>query len=63
MRRSLQRFSRVVKSAIVVQEPVQFGIARVYEALNENPQIQLRILHSVAEANEWFDDQKNAPKE
>lgn len=36
IRRSAQRFSRVVKSAIVVQEPVQYGIARVYEALNEN---------------------------
>src|SRR3954468_24796597 len=33
IRRRTQRFSRVVKSAIVVQEPVQFGIARVYEAL------------------------------
>src|SRR4051812_1511198 len=34
LRRSTQRFSRLIKSAIVVQKPVQFGIARVYEALN-----------------------------
>ena len=54
IRRSSQRFSRVVKSAIVVQEPVQHGIARMYEALNENPQIQIRILRSIAEAKEWF---------
>lgn len=58
IRRSAQRFSRVVKSAIVVQDPVQFGVARVYEALNENPQIQLRILRSVTEATEWFADSK-----
>jgi hypothetical protein len=63
LRRSLQRFSKVVKSAIVVQEPVQLGIARVYEALNENPQIQIRILRSVTEAKEWFADPTGAPNE
>src|SRR6476646_9906289 len=36
LRRSAQRFSRVVKSAIIVQDSVQLGIARNYEALNEN---------------------------
>jgi hypothetical protein len=54
IRRSKQRFSRVVKSAIIVDEPVQFGMARVYEALNENPQIQIRILRSVTDAVVWF---------
>ena len=58
IRRSAQRFSRVVKSAIVVHDPVQLGIARVYEALIENPQIQIRILRSVTEATEWFADPK-----
>jgi len=58
IRRSAQRFSRVVKSAIVVHDPEQQGIARVYEALNENPQIQIRILRSVTEATEWFADPK-----
>ena len=58
IRRGAQQFSRVVKSAIVVQEPVQLDIARVYEALNENPQIQIRILRSVTEAIEWFADPK-----
>ena len=61
IRRSAQRFSRVVKSAIVVHDPEQQGIARVYEALNENPQIQIRILRSVTEATEWFADPKGAP--
>lgn len=54
IRRSSQRFTRVVKSAIVVHEPVQFGIARIYETLNENPQIQVRIVRSVTEAAVWF---------
>ena len=56
LRRSAQRFSRMVKSAIIVQEPVQLSIARTYEALNENPQIQVRTLRSVTEAIEWFAD-------
>src|SRR4051794_37188272 len=60
IRRGAQRFSRVVKSAIVVQDPVQFGIARVYEALNDNSQIQIRIVRSVTEAKEWFADTKDA---
>jgi len=54
LRRGKQRFSRVVRSALVVQEPEQLAMARVYEALNENPQIELRILHSVKEATQWF---------
>ena len=58
IRRGSQRFSRVVKSAIVVRRPAQFGIARMYEAIKENPQIQLRIVRSVAEAYAWFDDQR-----
>jgi hypothetical protein len=56
IRRSAQRFSRIVKSAIVVRESIQFGIARIYEALNENPQIQIRILRTITEAAEWFAD-------
>ena len=63
VRRSAQRFSRVVKSAIVVQDPVQFGMARIYELLNENPQISVRVLQSVREAQEWFADAGEAPAE
>lgn len=54
VRRSSLRFSRVVKSAIIVKRPVQHGLARMYEALIENPQIKIRILRSVSEATAWF---------
>ena len=60
-RRSAQRFSRVVKSAIIVQEPVQLGIARIYEAINKNPQIQVHLMRSVTEAKEWFAEPMEAP--
>jgi hypothetical protein len=59
IRRSAQRFSRVVKSAIIVQDPLQFGLARMYETLNDNPQIRIRILRNVTEANGWFTDTKD----
>lgn len=58
-RRSAQRFSRVVKSAIIVQDPVQLKVSHMYEALNENPQIWIRVLQSVTEATEWFADVKD----
>jgi hypothetical protein len=63
IRRSKQRFSRVVKSAIIVQDAVQLGIARNYESLNENPQIQVRVLQTVTEATEWFAEPKEEPNE
>lgn len=63
VRRSRQRFSRVVKSAIVTREPEQFGVARAYEAVNENPQIRIRILRSLTEAKEWLADPAGAPDE
>jgi hypothetical protein len=63
VRRNSQRFSRVVKSAIIVQDPEQHGIARIYEANNENPQIEVRILRSLAEAEEWFADPTGVPNE
>ena len=63
IRRSTQQLTRVVKSAIVVQEPVQLGMAQMYEALMENPQIKIRILQSVKEATEWFAEPMAEPKE
>jgi hypothetical protein len=54
VRRGARWFTRVVKFAIVVCEPVQFGMARMHEALNVNPQINLRIVRSAADAKKWF---------
>jgi len=62
VRRSTQRFTRVVKSAIIATKPVQVAMARIYDAVNVNPQIRVRIVSSVADATEWFaelDDELN----
>jgi len=55
-RRSVRQFSKPVKSAIIVRESVQFGLARMYQMLNDNSQIEIRILRSVTEAKDWFAD-------
>jgi hypothetical protein len=53
-RRRVRKFSKRVKSAIIVADLVQLGIARMYQTLNDNPQIEVRIFRSIAEAKEWF---------
>jgi len=53
-RRRVRKFSKRVKSAIIVQDLVQKGIARMFQTLNDNPQIEIRIFRSVSEAKEWF---------
>jgi hypothetical protein len=53
-RRRVRKLSNSVKSAIIVKDLVQLGIARMFQTLNDNPQIEIRIFRSVAEAKEWF---------
>jgi len=54
LRRRVRKFSKGVKSAIIVQDLVQLGLTRMFQTLNDNPQIEIRILRSVPEAKEWF---------
>jgi hypothetical protein len=53
-RRQRRHFSRTVKSAIIVDLPIQFGLARIYQTLNANPQIEVRLVRSMLEAQTWF---------
>jgi len=55
-RRRARKFSRRIKCAIVVQDSVQFGLARMFQTLNDNPLIEVRIMRSVDEALGWFAD-------
>ena len=43
-----------VKSAIVAGDAVQFGFARMYQALNEHPYLQVEIFQSEAVALAWL---------
>jgi hypothetical protein len=53
-----RRVNRVVatpiKSALVANRPVQFGFARMFQMLNDNPRIQIRIFGSLEEAQQWL---------
>jgi hypothetical protein len=43
-----------VKSAVVAQRPLHVGFARMFQTLNENPNIELRIFATLEEAKGWL---------
>jgi hypothetical protein len=43
-----------IRSALVATRPVQFGFARMFQMLNDNPRIQIRIFGSLQEAQQWL---------
>jgi hypothetical protein len=43
-----------IKVAHLVSSQVEFGLMRIYQTINENPQIEVRILKTVGEAEAWF---------
>jgi hypothetical protein len=53
-RRRTQRFPNSIKSAVVVSRPVQVGFARMYQTLNTNPQVEIQIFATLAEAEAWL---------
>ena len=42
------------KSAIVAPKTVDYGLTRIYQTLSENPQVDLQIFKTRAEAEEWL---------
>jgi hypothetical protein len=52
--RRVIQFPNVFKSALVVKTPVQRGIARMFQTLNDNPQIQIEIFDDEAAALSWL---------
>ena len=48
------RFGRVVKSALVADRPVAVGFARMYQTILNNPEIEVAIFATLAEALAWF---------
>jgi hypothetical protein len=54
MRRALREVAAPIKSALIANRPVQFGFARMFEMLNDNPRIQIRIFGSREEGEQWL---------
>ena len=43
-----------VRSALLVKQPVQLGIARMFQILNEHPQVTVRIFEDETSARVWI---------
>lgn len=52
--RRARRFPNAFKSAIVVGNPVQSGMARMFRTLLDNPQITVEVFMDEAEAILWL---------
>jgi hypothetical protein len=53
-RRRAVRFQAPIRSAIIAVAPVAIGFSRMFQTLNDNPQIEIRIVSSREEAEVWF---------
>jgi hypothetical protein len=53
VRRSVT-FDRPIKSAFVACQPLHIGYARMFQTLNDNPAVEIRIVADMAEALAWF---------
>ena len=49
-----------IRSALLVAEAVQFGIARMFQTLNDHPQVTVRIFRDEAEALAWLGEDESA---
>ena len=54
MRRAQRQITTPIRSALVASKPVQFGFARMFQMLNDNPRIQIRIFGNLTEAEQWL---------
>jgi hypothetical protein len=52
--RRAQVFSNKFRSAIVGPTPHTFGIGRMFQSLNDNPQIEMQVFKTKVEAEEWL---------
>jgi hypothetical protein len=53
-KRRAQTFPNKFKSAIVAPSPAAFGIARMFQTLNDHPQIEIQVFKAKAEAERWL---------
>jgi hypothetical protein len=52
--RKAERLRNSVKSALVAPMPVQVGFARMFQILNDHPQIEVQLFETLAEAEAWL---------
>jgi len=52
--RKRRQFPNAFKAAIVASRPANVGIARMFQTLNDHPQITIRIFPDLAAAQAWI---------
>jgi hypothetical protein len=50
-----------VRTAIVVEQPVQLGFARMFQILNQHPQVTVQIFDDEPEARAWLAGRESDP--
>lgn len=53
-RRAQRQVTAPIRSALIAVQPVHFGFARMFQMLNDNPRINIRIFASRDEAVSWL---------
>ena len=53
-RRLALKYSGPFKCAFIAPRPMLFGYARMFQMLNDNPQLEIRIFDTIEEARRWF---------
>ena len=49
------KLSAPMRSALVAPSPLQFGFARMFQTLNDNPKVDVRIMRTMEEALRWIE--------
>lgn len=45
-----------IRSAILAPSPLTFGLARIFQSINNNPKIEIRLFKERSDALEWLAD-------
>jgi hypothetical protein len=53
-RRKRQHLPGIARTAIIATEPIQIGLSRMYQTMTENPNLEIKIVNSLAQAREWL---------
>lgn len=53
-RRRARKFRNPIKSALIARQPIEIAFARMFQTLNDHPQIEIRVVQSLQEAKDWF---------
>jgi hypothetical protein len=52
--RELAKLKNPIKSAIWAANPVQYGFARMYQTLSQNPNLEVQVFNDLESADAWL---------